>query len=183
MKCRLSLLSLLAITLASRAFAEDAANGGKEMTIEDFLQSLSTVPDVVKRKDPFAEAPPPFREPDKDPNAEYDPNAPVMSAPILERYPITDYEVVAVLLGDQYPRALVRIPGEGARKVVIVKENDKLGNAKGVITKITLEGVSVVQAVRSQHGFVDKTEILLKVGSTAADQKKEMMLKQKQPKE
>jgi hypothetical protein len=90
---------------------------------------------------------------------------------------------VAVLLGDNYPRALLRLPGEqgGAgvtKKVVIVKEGDKLGNRKGVISKIVLEGIMVQQAVRGAHGFVDKTEVLLRVGGKVEEQKKALQARQ-----
>jgi hypothetical protein len=152
------------------AIAADPEAEGK--TIEEFLQSLSTVQGVVMRKDPFVEIGPPFEAP----KAEMivDENAPNPGAPVMERYSITEYEVVAVLLGDKYPRALLRLPKEGGRstaKVVIVKENDKLGNRRGVIKAITAEGLMVQQAMRSKHGFVDKTEVLLKVGGSAQQQR------------
>jgi hypothetical protein len=179
------LLSLAVLSLyVASARAEDAPAGGKELTIEEFLQSLSTVKEVVQRRDPFAEMAPPFDNLTPQSNGD-DPNAPVMSAPILERYPITDYEVVAVLLGDQYPRALLRLPGDTGspdRKVVIVKEADKLGNRKGVIAKITLEGLVVQQAQRSAHGFVDKTEVLLKVGAKAEEQRRALVSRQAETK-
>jgi hypothetical protein len=172
--------SLIAFLACGFARAEDAPAAGKDATIEEFLQSLSTVKDVVTRRDPFAEFPPPFETPHATNMGDSDPNAPDMSAPILERYTIAEYEVVAVLLGDLYPRALLRLPGEGGgnRKVVIVKEADKLGNRKGVISKITLEGIYVQQAQRSAHGFVDKTEVLLKVGGLSENQKKALTAKQ-----
>lgn len=173
------LLSWIALSAGSLAKAEDAPPG-KDATIEQFLQSLSTVDKVMERKDPFAELPPPFETAAvTNERGESDPGAPNMSAPLLERYTIAEYEVVAVLLGDQYPRALLRLPAEGTgRKVVIVKEADKLGNRKGVISKITLEGIYVQQAQRSAHGFVDKTEVLLKVGGRTEDQKRAMVARQ-----
>ena len=178
-------LSLFTFRAGAAARGEDAP-GTKDKSIEDFLQEHSTVKEVVQRRDPFAEFPPPFETPRSGLNSEPDPNAPDMGAPILERYTIAEYEVVAVLLGDQYPRALLRLPGEGgqasSRKVVIVKEADKLGNRKGVISKITLEGIYVQQAQRSAHGFVDKTEVLLKVGAKADDQKKSLTAKPADPK-
>lgn len=131
---------------------------GAELTIEEFLQKLSTVPDVVSRKDPFIQAPPPFEIP-KSLDAGIN-----MAAPVLERYPARDYGVVATLLGDQYPRALLRLPQAEKGKVLIVKEKDKLGNRSGVITKITREGIVVLQTQRSSLGFVDKTEVILSVG-------------------
>lgn len=155
------------------ALAEDPpAAEKKEMTIEEFLQSLSTVQGVVTRKDPFVEVGPPFEIPKAE--VANDENAPVMSAPVLERYSIAEYEVVAVLLGDKYPRALLRLPkdqGKPSGKVVIVREGDKLGNRKGVIARVSPEGLVIQQAMRSKHGFVDKTEVLLKVGGTAEQQR------------
>jgi Tfp pilus assembly protein PilP len=172
---------LLALLSAPARAADEGGGGEKGVTIEDFLQQLSTVQGVVGRRDPFAELSPPFEMQSQGANGP-DPDAPVMSAPVLERYSVAEYEVVAVLLGDNYPRALIRLPAETGtsaanRKVVIVKEGDKLGNRKGVISKIVLEGVIVQQAVRGAHGFVDKTEVLLKVGGKAEDQKKSLQTK------
>ena len=169
-------LCLCLLLPARAAFAEDVdpntQSTGKEVTIEAFLQSLSTVQGVVARKDPFVEVAPPFEIPAPETVA-VDENGPVMGAPILERYTLAEYEVVAVLLGDKYPRALLRLPGTNPkeRRVVIVKEKDKLGNRKGVIHKIVAEGLIIQQAQRSKHGFVDRTEVLLKVGATAEQQK------------
>lgn len=168
MKLSLPLLFVLALTPLAHADEE-----GKDITIEQFLQTLSSVPEVVQRRDPFVEVPPPFEIPPPEESGD----GPVMSAPVLERYPITDYEVVAVLLGDKYPRALLRMPKENtlSRKVLIVKEGDKLGSRKGVVSRIVAEGVMVQQAQRSKHGFVDKTEVLLKVGGQMDDQRKSLL--------
>ncbi len=171
------LLALFCFFCAELAMAEDVppdtASTGQEVTIEAFLQSLSTVPGVVGRKDPFVELGPPFGLPAPEMASGPDENAPIMGAPILERYQLAEYEVVAVLLGDKYPRALLRLPKEGigTKKVVIVKEGDKLGNRKGVINRITNEGLIIQQAQRSKHGFVDRTEVLLRVGASAEQQK------------
>lgn len=135
---------------APRARADE-----KDISIEDFLQGLSTVPGVVLRKDPFVEAPAPFEAPRAEGS-----NA---SAPVMERYPVTAYTVVAVLLGEQYPRALLRLPDVEGAKVVIIKEREKLGNKGGTVTKITKEGLLVVQNQRSPLGFIDKTEIMLAI--------------------
>jgi hypothetical protein len=158
---------------ATPSFAADKEKeGGKDVSVEEFLQNLSTIQGVMSRRDPFAEYPPPF-SPDQTPTTNDDAGAPNMSAPILERYPLADYEVVAVLLGDKYPRALVRLPAAGGpRKVVIVKENDKIGNRKGVVTKIVAEGLIVQQVQRARDGFVDKSEILLKVGAFSSDSRR-----------
>lgn len=145
-----------------------------DTTVESHLQSLSTVPGIVLRKDPFMGVNPPF-EAGQPSNgvSQADENAPVMSAPILERYQVAEYEVVAVLVGDKYPRALLRLPLEGrARKVVIVKEADRLGNRQGVIKKISAEGLKVQQVKRgAKKGSEINVEVLLKVGGLAAEQK------------
>jgi len=147
----------------------------KNISVEDYLQSLSTIPQLFGRKDPFQEVGPPYEAPIVGQSIiPGDDFGPVMGAPVLERYYLADYEVVAVLLGDQYPRALIRLPKEGvspSRKVVIVKEGDKIGNRKGVVAKITAEGLVAQQAKILRNGFVDKKEMLLKVGGVAEQQK------------
>ncbi len=157
MLLRLSLISLLLLPICSQAEEEE-----KEITIEEFLQKLSTVPDVVTRRDPFVKAPPPFNV------VQVSTDEIVPSAPVLERYPLREYSIVAVLLGDQYPRALVRLPEREKAKVLIVREKDKLGNKGGVITRITKDGVIVLQSQRSPLGFVDKSEITIRIGEGGA---------------
>lgn len=140
-------------------YAGSARAAEKEISIEEFLQELSTVPGVAFRKDPFIEAPPPFEIPKADGSS--------LSAPVLERYPVNAYAVVAVLLGEQYPRALLRLPASEGGKVVIIKERDKLGNKSGVVSKIAKDGLTVMQNQRSPLGFIDKTEVKLSVGEAA----------------
>lgn len=152
-----SFLFFICLMMVGEVFAED-----KDVTIEEFLQNLSTVPNVTTRKDPFIEAGPPFDIIQDDSEA-------FLSAPLLERYPVIQYSIVATLLGDQYPRALVRLPDVEKGKVLIVREKDKLGNKGGIIKKIVREGVVVLQNQRSSLGFVDKAEILLRVGENGAD--------------
>lgn len=147
-------LLLLPLLLSSVARAEEE----KEITIEEFLQKLSTVPDVVTRRDPFVKAPPPFNV------VQVNADEIVPTAPVLERYPLRDYSIVAVLLGDQYPRALVKLPSREKGKVLIVREKDKLGNKGGVITRITKDGIVVLQSQRSPLGFVDKSEVTIRIG-------------------
>lgn len=146
---RLIVLGTLLSFLAPAAVPAQEA----DLTIEDFLQGLSTIPGVVVRKDPFIQATPPFEAPRPDGSA--------LSLPVLERYPITSYSVVAVLLGEQYPRALIRLPSTENNKVVIVKLRDALGNKGGKIIKISKEGVTVLQNQRSPLGFVDKAEVVV----------------------
>jgi len=149
--------ALLIFLLAAAAWGEEK----KELTIEEFLQSLSTVPELMTRKDPFVQGPPPFQAPPAD-SGGYNPNLPV-----LERYPIEDYTVLAVLLGERYPRALVKLPDHANSKVVIVKEKDRIGNKGGIINTISKEGLKVMQNQRSPLGFVDKTEVLLQIQTKA----------------
>lgn len=178
---RMKLLTITVSLMLSVREARGAAEDPKEISIEEFLQSLSTVQGVIHRRDPFARMGPPYEAslPKNESGAVVaeDPFAPNLTAPVLERYAVADYEVVAVLLGDEYPRALVRVPAaEGAKKVVIVKENDKIGNRKGVISKILQDGLVVVQAEKFR-GVVNKSETLLKVGGKADDQRRAAMQK------
>ena len=160
-----SLACLVFLFTGAHAQGEEPGANGQEITIEEFLQKLSTVPDVVGRKDPFITAGPPFEIPKKE-----DENAISMSAPVLERYPILQYSIVATLLGDEYPRALLKLPAAEQGKVLIVKVKDKLGNKGGVISKILKDGVVVLQSSRSPLGFVEKSEVVLRVGTDAAAQ-------------
>lgn len=163
----LPLLTLLGLLLPA---ALPAADREENMTIEEYLQKLSTVPDVVNRKDPFIPAAAPFEVPRELTPSNDGIN---MSAPVMERYPLKSYEVVATLLGDQYPRALVRLPKEENNKVVIVREREKLGNKGGVIKRIIKEGVSVSQKTRSPLGFIDNVETLLRVGMSERQRERE----------
>ncbi len=144
--------------LLSPSFAEEA------VTIEEFLQKLSTVPDVVTRKDPFVAPTAPFEALRSSDVA--------INAPVLERYPISQYTVVATLLGDGYPRALIRLPEQEKGKVLIVKEKDKLGQNGGVISKILGDGLIVQQSIRTPLGFVEKSEVVLRIGGSGSEVKK-----------
>ncbi|RZA07993.1 MAG: hypothetical protein EOP11_06185 [Proteobacteria bacterium] len=160
----MSLLALLGLSASPRASAAEAPGE----SVEEYLQKLSTIPDVVNRKDPFIQAAAPFSVPKETLSEGVD-----LSVPALERYPLSKYEIVATLLGDQYPRALLRLPKEEKGKVLIVKEKDKLGNKGGIITKILKDGVSVVQKTRSPLGFIDKQDTIIRVGSAEEDSKKD----------
>lgn len=155
MKVLMRCLFLLSLSLPAAA-ADDS-----EISIEQFLQNLSTVPDVATRKDPFIAVAPPFGSGKVD--GGYN-----LNAPVLERYPASSYGVVAVLLGEQYPRALIKLPEAEKGKVVIVREKDKFGNRGGIISKINKEGLVVVQNQRSPLGFIDKTELVIRVGDNTA---------------
>lgn len=143
-----------------------ADNAGDALTIEEFLQKLSTVPDVVSRKDPFVQPVAPYQVVQSGSGTVEGPG--LSDAPVLERYPVTQYGIVATLLGDQYPRALVRLPDAERGQVLIVKLKDKLGQNGGVISKILKDGVVVLQSQRSPLGFIEKTEVVLGVGGKGA---------------
>lgn len=155
-----SRIALMFAVLLSASAVGAADDGEREITIEEFLQKLSTVPDVMGRRDPFVKAAPPF-------NAVVQGDEIIPNAPLLERYPLKEYSVIAVLLGDKYPRALIRLPSRDKSAVLIVREKDKLGNRGGIITRISKDGVTVLQSQRSPLGFVDKSEVLMRVGQGA----------------
>lgn len=137
-----------------------------DLTVEQFLQQLSTVPGVLSRKDPFNRPAPPYQS-ILDSWRAQDTEGGARQQTDLERYEIKDYKVQAVLLGDVYNRALVKIPDNSA-KVMIVRENDRLGNRGGTISKIEQAGVTVVQKTRSRTGVVDHTTVVLPVGDAQA---------------
>jgi Tfp pilus assembly protein PilP len=180
MKLSIALLSLLILAMpvakaakpkakpAAKAPARAAApaNDPDSVSVEEFLQKLSSIPDLNSRRDPFIAADAPFVA--RRDVVESDVNS---SAPVLERYPLGKYEVVATLLGDQYPRALMRLPQEEKNKVLIVREKDKIGNRGGVIRKILKDGIAVVQTQRSPLGFIDKVETVVRVGVSERQQK------------
>lgn len=172
----LRLAMLFACVQPASAGAAIDPDPEKEMSIESFLQTLSTVPGTVQRRDPFTQVPPPFGEADTTVLVET-PTGPEVNPSLnpLERFPLESYEVVAVLLSDQ-PRALVRVPvlsdNERVQKVLIVKQHDTLGDKKGIVTKMSKEGITVQQASRVKGKAVDKWDTLLKVGATAEQQRR-----------
>lgn len=188
-KCALLALLLLASAHSSEARAAKAKPKGKAKpaaaaaeeeppageSVEAYLQKYSTIPEVAARKDPFIQASAPFAASKENLNG----GGSDMSVPVLERYPVSKYVIVATLLGDQYPRALLRLPKEEKGKVLIVREKDKLGNSGGTITKILKDGVAVVQKVKSPLGFIDKQETILQVG--AGDEVAEVKKEERQP--
>lgn len=158
---------LLLAIFGSGMCALGAETGSEEkrpsdLTIEQFLQQLSTVPGVLSRKDPFNKPAPPYQS-ILDSWRIQDSEGGTRQQTDLERYEIKDYKVQAVLLGDVYNRALVRIP-DNAGRVMIVRENDRLGNRGGTISKIDQVGVTVVQKTKARTGVVDQTTVVLPVG-------------------
>jgi hypothetical protein len=149
---------------AGTARAEEVAKVAEpEISVEEYLQKLSTVPGVVGRKDPFVKFGPPFEIP---PPPEED--RANLGAPVLERYPLTKYSVVATLLGDQYPRALVRLPPEEKGQVLIVKEKDKMGNKSGLVSKITQDGIVVSEKRKSAVGKLQQEDVVIRISGGSA---------------
>jgi Tfp pilus assembly protein PilP len=78
----------------------------------------------------------------------------------LEKYKVTDYQVVGVITGPKRIRAMIKTP-DG--KTHMVGETMRLGLKKGVIRRITTESVIVREKVLNVFGeeeFVD-TELML----------------------
>ncbi len=144
------------------------------MSAEDFLQRLSTVRNVLRRRDPFEDTEPEFvkkmrasrglkpkeEEEDDEPKEEVVINP--EDLPPLERFPAEQYEVLAVLVGRKNPRALVRIPGSGGNRVV--QKNMAIGDRGGVISDISTEGLVVDEKIRNNFGTFDTEQITIPVG-------------------
>lgn len=137
--------------------------GDAPKPLAEQLQSLSTIANLSQRRDPFAKSPSPFKPPvvEQAPTPSAPTEAPInMNAPELERYPSSQYKVAAILLGDVYPRALVRSP---ENRVFVVRENDKLGKNKGHIKQIT-EGVILIrEEIKSAAGAIERNDIRLEL--------------------
>jgi Tfp pilus assembly protein PilP len=149
MTLRLLFLSLLFVN------ATAASGATEDVSIEEFLQKLSTVPDVTSRRDPFVIPIAPYQLDigEKNNNA----------TPVLERYAVHQYSVVATLLGDEYPRALIKLPKAEGERVLIVKEKDRLGTNNGVIVGIQKDGLMVRQTQKSPLGVIDTADIFLRI--------------------
>ena len=146
-----------------KAQGAPAAEEKPQVTIEEYLQKLSTIPNVMGRKDPFIQVAPPFQAPVRVIGATEE--APDPRIPALQRYPIQQYSVVATLVEENHSRALVRLPGQAGGKVVIIRDKEKFGNKAGYVKNISTEGITVVQKQRTPLGFIDNQEILLAVGA------------------
>lgn len=144
----LKIIIALSLVMGAQASAED-------------LQSVSTIKDVMKRRDPFLRAASPYKPaveavveaPAERPMDAIDPNA-----PDLLRYPSSQYRVLAILLGDIYPRALLGTPD---RKVFVVREKDKIGNRQGYIRRIQEGAITVVEETKTSSGALDRSETRL----------------------
>lgn len=146
----------LALSCCYAGSEAPAPAASPKMSIEDYMQQLSTVPFVLNRRDPFVKATAPFLEVKS-------PETINTSASLLERYPLKSYVLMATLIGEVYSRALVKIPGE--EKILIIRERDRIGNQGGFVKKIIKDKVLVEEMKRSDRGFVDKVEAALTLQS------------------
>lgn len=137
------------------AITPPAFGAEENLSIEEFLQKLSTIPDVTTRRDPFVVPIAPYQLDIGEKNNSV--------TPVLERYAVHQYTVVATLLGNEYPRALIRLPSSEGDRVLIVKEKDKLGTNSGVILDIKKDGIMVRQTQRSPLGVIDTVDIFLRI--------------------
>jgi Tfp pilus assembly protein PilP len=130
-------------------------------SFDERLQELSTIPSVLTHRDPFVKASSPFMPP---PSV----SQPVVAAPAddaidpndpdLLRYPASQYKIMAILLGDVYPRALIKTPDN---KVFVVRENDRLGKRRGYIRRVQEGAIIVVEEFQSGNGLKERTELRL----------------------
>ena len=74
---------VLLASLGGLTLLESPVFAAKAETIESYLQSISSVPDVLSRRDPFEQPPPPFQVRAVPVDTGIDPGAPV-----LQRFPI-----------------------------------------------------------------------------------------------
>lgn len=165
---------------------ENPADPSRGMSVEDFLQRLSSVRNVLRRRDPFEDTEPEFvkkfraseealrrqKEAERLRQLELSKNQqstePVVEInpedlPPLERFPSEEYEIVAVLMGGNSPKALVRVPKDGGTRIVQTKM--ALGDRGGVISEITPDGLVVDEKIRNNFGTFDIERITIPVGS------------------
>ena len=162
---------LLAAAMSAAGTAALAQEGGQaadeEMSVEEFLQRLSSVRKVLNRRDPFEENNPSYVKEEVQVTigeARIEVNA--EEQPPLERYPVEAYTVKAILVGDRYPRALVQIPGGGGS--AIVEEKMRLGDKNGIIERIDRSGVKVIEKIKNNFGSFDDITQQLPVGVAKA---------------
>ena len=164
----------VAMLLAAAMFAAGAparAQEGsqaveEEMSVEEFLQRLSSVRKVLNRRDPFEENNPSYvKEEVQVTIGEARIEVNTEEQPPLERYPVESYTVKAILVGDRYPRALVQIPGGAS---AIVEEKMRLGDKNGIIERIDRSGVKVIEKIKNNFGSFDDITQQLPVGVAKA---------------
>lgn len=148
------------------AFAQ--TGGEEEMSVEEFMQGLSSVRKVFNRRDPFEENQPSYVKEEKPAvldEAKIETAADELHP--LERYPVSNYTVKAVLLGDRYPRALLKLPNGGS---AVVQEKMRLGDKNGIIEKIDRTGLKVIEKIKNNFGSFDTISSQLSVGGQQKNQ-------------
>lgn len=138
--------------------SEGKKKDGEIISFESYLQRLTSIPNIIQRRDPFETQPHPYLK--KFSHVEKEKDSGI--APPLQRFPSKNYKVKAVLIGHGTPRALISIPNENKR-TWIVKEGALFGNRGGKINAINRKGLRVVEEVINSEGERAKIELELEV--------------------
>lgn len=151
---RLDYLSFAGLAFIGLAFGSASALAasapGGEATVEEYIQKFSSVPSVLDRRDPFIKATQPYAAAQQVPN-EFA-NFPVTA---LQRHALSEYRVIAVMHGDSYSRALVATPD---KKVIIVREKDRISKRFNLVKKITDNGLIVIERSKGPRGKMVERE-------------------------
>lgn len=160
---RIRRMLLIAGALTCILPTQSEAVEDQPVSVEEFLQALSSVPRVLDRRDPFEQAKPSYLKEDKKESEIVEARAEVATEelPPAERFNITQYVVKAVLLGDKSPRALVAAP-DGT--MLIVNQSSRLGNKNGEVERIDRAGVQVVEKIKNNFGSFENVIQVLPVG-------------------
>jgi Tfp pilus assembly protein PilP len=166
----LFILVIFAQSGVCRVYAEEQGEVPSEeesMSVEEFMQRLSSVRKVLNRRDPFEQNQPSYVKEVVTQTAIGEAKADLNSdeLPPLERYPVEAYTVKMILVGDRYPRALLQIPRGGR---AIVEEKMRLGDKNGIIEKIDRNGLTVKEKIRNNFGSYDDVVQRLPVGVAKA---------------
>lgn len=141
----------------------EESKSSQERSIQEILQSLTVIENVIDRRDPFEKFVPKFMMVAAPARKDDGNKIVTANIPELERLPANSYKVQAVLLGDVYPRALVKTP---QNNTYIVKKGDKIGNRSGVVGRIDEGGLVVVEKVRNQYNEFSTIETLIEIDSS-----------------
>ena len=157
------LLGFLPPAHAQEGESGEVPSTEESMSVEEFLQRLSSVRKVLNRRDPFEQNKPSYVKEDDQQSligeAKVEMNNEEL--PPLERFPVEAYTVKMILVGDRYPRALLQIPRGGK---AIVEEKMRLGDKNGIIEKIDRNGLTVTEKIRNNFGSYDDVVQRLPVG-------------------
>jgi Tfp pilus assembly protein PilP len=153
---------LAPMTVMANTAAPPVHNGNvpaEVKTVEQYLDSLSSLPSASSHRDPFIKQPSPFEGMPRPPSPL--PDIPASQLTDLERHSLDKYTILAVMLGDIYSRALVKMPDT---RVMIVRERDKIGNKHGIIVGIKSNGVLVREAVVNDDNQIVYSEAFMPIG-------------------